>query len=98
MTSPDGINWTSRTAPSTTVQWQDVCWSPELKLFVAVGTVGTGTNSRMMTSPDGITWTLRKPALNPDFSGICWSPELGMFCTVAITGTGNRIMNSLRTK
>jgi hypothetical protein len=44
MTSPDGINWTSRTALAGI--WYSSCWSPELGIFVAVG---YGTN-RVMTS------------------------------------------------
>jgi hypothetical protein len=41
VTSPDGINWTSRTTPNTNTH-NGVCWSPELSLFVAVSNSGTG--------------------------------------------------------
>jgi hypothetical protein len=37
---------------------QSVCWSPQLRLFVAVA--GFGANGRkVQTSPDGINWTFR---------------------------------------
>jgi hypothetical protein len=47
MTSPDGINWTSRTS-AVDNQWISVCWSAELGIFVAVANTGTG--NRVMTS------------------------------------------------
>ena len=39
MTSPDGITWTLRETPSEDIHfyWQNVCWSPQLGIFVAVG-------------------------------------------------------------
>jgi hypothetical protein len=42
MTSPDGINWTSRQSPSTL--FKSVCWSPELGIAAACG------NDFIMTS------------------------------------------------
>jgi hypothetical protein len=50
MTSPDGVNWTTRAAAEGNT-WVDVAYGP---LFVAVSVNGT---NRVMTSPDGITWT-----------------------------------------
>jgi hypothetical protein len=46
MTSPDGINWTLRSAAAAN-QWYSVTWSPELSRFVAVSF--SGTNNRVMT-------------------------------------------------
>jgi hypothetical protein len=46
MSSPDGINWTSRTSAQAN-NWFGLCWSPELGIAVAVA--DTGTN-RVMTS------------------------------------------------
>jgi hypothetical protein len=51
-TSPDGITWTSRSAPN--VQYQDVIY--ENSLYVAYGTISVGN---LATSTDGITWTSR---------------------------------------
>jgi hypothetical protein len=48
MTSPDGINWTSRTALAGI--WYSSCWSRELGIFVAVG---YGTNKVMTSSLKG---------------------------------------------
>jgi hypothetical protein len=76
-TSPDGINWTSRTPIATHNNWYDICWSPELTLFVAVGY----DSNAVMTSPDGINWTERTGATG-ECSGVCWSPELSLFVAV----------------
>jgi len=46
MTSPNGVNWTGRTAAEAN-QWINACWSPKLRIFCAVA--NTGTN-RCMTS------------------------------------------------
>jgi ASC-1-like (ASCH) protein len=91
MTSPDGINWTARTA-ATASTWYSVCWSPELRLFVAVAEGGTST--RVMTSPDGISWTARTAASETNrWAAVCWAAELGIFVVVSIDGT-TRVMIS----
>jgi hypothetical protein len=82
MTSPDGANWTARTAASA-LPWQAVAWSPALGLFAAVAGGFSATN-RVMTSPDGITWTLRTGSPTTGiWNAIAWSPTLGMFAAVA---------------
>lgn len=92
MTSPDGINWTGRSA-SVNNNWFSVCWAPSLTLFCAVGSTGTGT--RAMTSPDGITWTTRTSSADSDWRAVCWSPDLSLFCAVAELGViGARVMTS----
>lgn len=93
MTSPDGINWTSRTAVgSGAAIWTRICWSPELGLFCAVASAaGTGS---IMTSPDGITWTLQTAPNTNSLLDVCWSPKLSLFVTVAMNGTGNRVNTS----
>lgn len=48
--------WTSRTTPADNT-WNDIVYSSEKNLFVAVARAGT--SDRVMTSPDGITWTPR---------------------------------------
>lgn len=90
LSSPDGINWTIRLSPSTTVSWQDVTWSPELELFCAVGAQSGGTQ-KIMTSEDGFAWTARTeagPAVN-DFACIEWSSALGLF-----VAAGNKLNTS----
>ena len=86
MTSPDGINWNTRTTPVDNT-WNSITWAPELGLFVAVATSGTG--DRVMTSPDGITWTSRTSPVDNDWTSVCWSPKLGLFVAVAETGTSS---------
>ena len=74
--------------------WSDVCWSPELSLYVAVsnGCVSstTATAQRIMTSNDGYNWTLRTAPSNTNLHCVCWSSQLGMF----IAGGVNIIIKS----
>jgi len=84
--------WTSRSSASEANNWQSVCWSPELSIFVAVAYGGT---NRVMTSPDGITWTARSSASEANYwMSVCWSPELSIFVAVAYSGGTNRVMTS----
>jgi hypothetical protein len=92
MTSPDGVTWTSRTSAADN-DWQSVCWAPEIGLFCAVSSTGTG--NRVMTSPNGLTWTIRTSAADNTWTGITWAAQLGLFCAAAASGTGNRVMCSL---
>ena len=55
MTSPDGINWTSRNVPDAKLWWSITYGNG---LFVAVNGDVSATGA-VMTSPDGITWTSR---------------------------------------
>lgn len=85
-------SWSTRTVVNNA--WRSVCWSPELGIFVAVSSTGTG--NRAMTSSDGIVWTARSTPTVPDESqwySVCWSAELRLFVAVAIAGT-NRVMTS----
>lgn len=62
-TSPDGINWTQRTLPSTT-DWFSVAYGNGL--FLAMS---GNSNTFATTSPDGINWTARTlPASSTWFS------------------------------
>lgn len=85
----NGTAWSNGTCQAGV--WRDVCWSPTLGLFVAVGEAG-GTNS-IMTSPDGTTWTARTPpAGGYDWDSIVWAAALGKF--IAISHSGRRAMTS----
>lgn len=86
MTSPDGITWTLRSAPTNA--WQSVTYGAGL--FVAVA--NNGTNNRVMTSPDGITWTSRTTPADNFWQGVTFAN--GLFVAVAGSGTGNRVMTS----
>jgi hypothetical protein len=99
MTSPDGLNWTARTAPEP-ASWISVCWSPQLMLFCAVS--ATGTN-RVMTSPNGVTWTSRTAAVQNSWHSVVWCYAAGPgvsfpvsnFCAVSYDGLiTNQVMTS----
>jgi hypothetical protein len=80
--SADGNNWSS--VYTSTNNYNSVCWSPELQLFVAVGSAG---NNRAITSSNGSSWTLRNLTILNNWTSICWSPELMIF--VAVSSSGN---------
>jgi hypothetical protein len=82
MTSPDGVTWTSRTAPSD--GWYAVTYGNGL--FVAV-TLSGG----VMTSPDGVTWTSRTGAEANSFLSVTYGN--GLFVAVSSDGT-HRVMTS----
>jgi hypothetical protein len=96
MTSPDGINWTSRTSAADN-GWRTVTFGNGL--FVAVANTTTApalTTDRVMTSPNGITWTLR-PSLDHAWSGLTFGD--GLFVATAnsnstVVPAGNRVMTS----
>lgn len=83
-TSPDGINWTTRTSGASGQTWQSVVWADGLSLFVAVGSVGG--LSQVMTSPDGITWTGRTAAAVKNWVKVAWSESLTKLVAVANSG------------
>jgi hypothetical protein len=107
MTSPDGINWTSRLSTDDNF-WNDVTWSPNAPnglgghgLFVAVN--ADATLYRIMTSPDGVNWrhNLIPVPLN-NWYAVTWADSLpnglggyGLFLSVGYSnGTGDEIMTS----
>lgn len=81
MTSPDGVTWTSRTVPFGSITLNSITWSPDLALFVAVG-----SDDSIVTSPDGITWTSRIAPSLIDWRSVVWSPDLALFVAVGISG------------
>jgi hypothetical protein len=91
MTSPDGINWTTRASVDETADWTGVCWAAELGLFVAVSPFGT---YRIMTSPDGVTWTARSVPLVQRWHSVCWSPQVGRFVVTADNNSQNVLISS----
>jgi len=80
--------WTARTVASA-ISYSRVCWSPELKLFIAVGT----NSANFASSPNGITWTNRTAPASQIWRDVCWSPELSLFVAVSADGT-NRVATS----
>lgn len=89
--TPDFTTWATRQPNSNIHSWRNITWSPQLGIFCAVATTGTG--GRVMTSTDGIAWTtIQSPLLV--WNSITWAAELGLFCAVAQSGTGSRVMTS----
>jgi hypothetical protein len=75
--------------PGTVTGLGGVAWSPELKLFAAVGPNG----SYVRTSSDGINWASHSCTSN-SWIHICWSPELELFAAVANTTGSSQVMTS----
>ena len=80
-TSPDGINWTYRTAANTTVSpFITNCgltWSQELGIFCGIG------SNRLLISSDGITWNYYTTSVGIS-RNLSWSPELRIFLGTGI--------------
>ena len=85
MTSPDGITWTSISAPAQT-SWSSIAYGNGV--FVAVSYY----DNLAMTSPDGITWDTHTAAADYEWQGITFGN--GTFVAVSKTGSGNRVMTS----
>jgi uncharacterized protein YjiK len=83
MTSPDGITWTARSAPSS--EWRSVTFGNGL--FVAVADYNT---DRVMTSSDGVTWTARTAAAVNQWIAVTYGN--GLF--VAVASSSNAVMTS----
>jgi uncharacterized protein (TIGR02145 family) len=87
MTSPDGINWTQRTASSNN-NWAGITFGDGK--FVAVAQSGTG--NRVMTSTNGINWTSRTSPVDNFWRSVTYGNNL--FVAVSTTGTNDRVMTS----
>jgi len=76
--------------------WPSICYSPELKLFVAIcdGTSsGTVTTDRVITSKDGQNWIIQN-AIDNNWEDIIWISKLRLFVAVSSNGVNNQIMTS----
>ena len=69
--------WTAATT-STGLGWQAAAWSPQLGVFVAVGSA----TPYMAYSTDGKNWTAATTAVGTAWEGVAWSPQLGLFAAV----------------
>ena len=72
--------WTSIVS-GVSVQLNEVCFSEDKKIFVAVGNSGT-----ILTSPDGVNWTSRTSGINEGLNRICYAKGPGMFAAVGNNG------------
>ncbi len=85
--------WTARNQGALGYAFEEVCWSPELRLFCTVS--ADITTAAVATSPDGITWTARTAAANGPWRSVCWSSSLNLFCAVGeSSGAGSQAMTS----
>jgi hypothetical protein len=83
--------WTQRTVQEAN-GWRNVCWSPQLGIFVAVADNGT---NQVMTSSNGINWTPRTALAQAcEWRGVCWSPELRLFVATNNGSGSNKVMTS----
>ncbi len=89
--SNNGTSWTLQTVPVNN-NWNSICYSEELNLFVVVGS--SGTNNRVITSNNGINWVVRTTPIDNNWQSVCWANYLNLFIAVANSGTNNRIMTS----
>jgi hypothetical protein len=72
--------------------YQSVCWSPELGIFVAVG---SNNNYRIATSRDGIVWTSNYiPNYNTTLKTVCWCNTIGLFIAGASDTNNTNIITS----
>ena len=62
-------------------EWNNIAWSPQLELFVAVADTG---DNRVMTSTDGINWIDGTIPLYL-WESVKWS-DLGFFIAIATDG------------
>jgi hypothetical protein len=92
MYSYDGYNWLPTTVTSTP-EYSVVCWSSELRKFVAISNNFSG---KVITSTNGIDWNMI--SLGTDYlqqwSSLIWVPELSLFVAVSTKGTSRAIMTS----
>jgi hypothetical protein len=89
--------WTNITIPNLNVQnWTSICWSPKLRLFLAVS---TSTSNNLITSQDGKNWNVMTLARG-EFAGsfidarVTWSNEVEKFVAVSTTSTNNLMYSS----
>jgi hypothetical protein len=88
--SVGGTNWA--TSSINNQAWRGLCWSPELRKYVAVASDGT---NRVATSSDGKTWSYHASADETTaWYSVAWSPELRVFVAVGDAAAFNASMYS----
>lgn len=86
-TSADARTWEA-TLTGAAVSLEDVVWSPDLGLWVAVGWQ-VGGNAPVLTSLDGLVWTRRDSGVTSILDAVAWSGA--QFVAV---GQGNAIRSA----
>jgi len=82
------INFKTGTVDIPNSSWRSICWSPDLKIFVAVGSNSVGVN-QIINSYDGINWNLAKSVPNSSLTltSVIWIN--GRFIACALNGTAS---------
>jgi hypothetical protein len=71
-TSPDGVMWTERSAPTSAKALQDVVWSGDR--FVAVGGASVwAKGDAILSSRDGVAWSAQKTPVRGGWSAVTWA-------------------------
>jgi len=76
ITSSNGTSWSSLITISDMNGLSDICWCPDLRLFLAVGNGTSQFYNHFLTSPDGITWTSSNVPTTGALYTVCWSSDL----------------------
>jgi alpha-tubulin suppressor-like RCC1 family protein len=95
LTSSTNSNQLNNIRINYTSNWNSICWSDKLNLFVAVGGGEYNSINRVMTSSNGINWNLQLSTEYNNWTSICWAPTISQFIAVANSGINNRIMTSI---
>jgi alpha-tubulin suppressor-like RCC1 family protein len=74
--------------------WTSICWSDEMKVFVAIANSGS---NRIMISNNGITWYNKILSVNNNWTSICWSDLLSRFIGVSTDNTNNILYSNIGT-
>lgn len=91
--SSDGDIYNMTGSGFTYSQYEDIAWSPSLKIMVGVSSGYAGGKGIIRTSTNASTWTNRtNPSTSDILMSIVWSETLGLF--VAVTGGANPIITS----
>ena len=87
MTSPNGVNWTTRPTGFGTIVWYDIIYGGGL--FVALSLQGT---TQIMTSIDGVNWVDRGGLPNNQWVGLAYGNNT--FVAVSQTAGNPKVMYS----
>ena len=80
-TSPDGINWTYGSLPSTAVYWGNVVYGNGT--FVAMDRGSNGSARKIATSGNGLTWTNRTGVNDGAHTALCYGDTPKLFVAAA---------------
>ena len=93
-TSNNGKTWIEQVIPTNTTSWNNIAWSPTLRLYAACA--GDGIQNNFMTSPDGVNWTDRSQNATVPFYGyigyldIIWSVSSSAFIAIGTDGSASQ--------